>query len=137
MGVAAARTVPFLGVSFALYDALKPATRSRRGETLPGAIASRTLRGAVATLVAQTLVFPLDTVKRRLQFDRRPPAPTAHLPQYRGAVHCAQQMLRHEGWRSFYRGLPANALRTMPGAALQFVVYEYVKSVMTNEEFVG
>lgn len=137
MGVAAARTVPFFGVSFALYDALKPATRAHRGETWPGAIASRTLRGAVATLAAQALVFPLDTIKRRLQFDRAPASPSTHLPQYRGAAHCAQQMLRHEGWRSFYRGLPANALRTVPGAALQFVVYEYVKSVMTNEEFVG
>lgn len=81
--------------------------------------------GSGAAVVAQTLVYPLDTIRRRLQLSRA----KGFTADYSGlkALDCARQMLRTEGFSSFYRGCFVNCLRTTPGMALQFVAYDLIK----------
>ncbi|CAM9418940.1 unnamed protein product [Choristocarpus tenellus] len=53
--------------------------------------------GTVGGVLGMTFVYPLDTVKCRLQ--------TAPPSQYGGMSHALAQMIRHEGSLSIYRGL--------------------------------
>jgi hypothetical protein len=119
--------------------------------------------GAGAGVVAQTLAYPLDTVRRRMQVARARGAcwgsgagsAAAAAPEaaarvaaaigggggggagagaaaaaagpYRSAFDCALRMARHEGPRSLVRGVGINAIKTAPGAAVQFLAYDAIK----------
>jgi hypothetical protein len=37
------------------------------------------------------------------------------------------KIVQREGWRAFYKGLNANLIRCIPGAAIQFEAYELAK----------
>ena len=50
------------------------------------------------------------------------------LPLCRGYVDCVRRMLRDEGWASLYRGVGVNSLKIIPGAAIQFLAYDLIKS---------
>ena len=47
---------------------------------------------------------------------------------FSGCFDCIQQLWRQGGIRVFYRGLAVNALKTTPGAAIQFCMYDELKS---------
>ena len=51
----------------------------------------------------QAIIYPLELIKTRLAVS---PAGS-----YTGIAHCAAQVLRHEGWRSFYRGMLPSMVR--------------------------
>lgn len=81
--------------------------------------------GSAAAVAAQTLLYPVDTVRRRLQLSRA----KGFTANYQGVkvLDCVRQMMRTEGISSFYRGCLVNCLRTTPGMALQFVAYDLIK----------
>ena len=56
--------------------------------------ASTAVAGACATVVADAIFTPLDTVKQRLQIANSP---------YSGMLNCASRTLRDEGWQAFFR----------------------------------
>ncbi|XP_072328412.1 mitochondrial S-adenosylmethionine carrier protein isoform X1 [Scyliorhinus torazame] len=66
--------------------------------------------GGVAGLCADLTLFPLDTIKTRLQ--------------------SPQGFYNAGGFRGIYAGVPSAALGSFPNAALFFVTYEYTKSVL-------
>lgn len=47
---------------------------------------------------------------------------------YAGYWDCVRRMAVHEGFGAFYRGLAVNCVKTAPGAAIQFVTYDLIKS---------
>ena len=56
-----------------------------------------TSRANGASSTRQAIIYPLELIRTRLAVS---PSGT-----YRGIAHCARMVLRHEGWRAFYRGL--------------------------------
>jgi solute carrier family 25 iron transporter 28/37 len=56
--------------------------------------AATAVAGACATVVADAILTPLDTVKQRLQIANSP---------YSSMLNCASRTLRDEGWQAFYR----------------------------------
>ncbi len=46
---------------------------------------------------SQAIIYPLELIRTRLAVS---PDGT-----YRGISHCVSEVLRHEGWRAFYRGM--------------------------------
>ena len=81
------------------------------------------LNGALSGLVAQTVTYPGDTVRRRMQNNGAGGAPKT----YRHSFHCAAEILKHEGVRGFFKGSWTNTVRAVPGAAVQFAAYEAFK----------
>jgi hypothetical protein len=47
---------------------------------------------------------------------------------YRGYFDCLRQVLLREGPRALYRGCLINCAKTVPGAGLQFVAYDLIKT---------
>ena len=109
---------PFIALNFASFDTLKqrfPAADS------PLAL-SPTLHilalGAAAGLFAQSVCYPLDTIRRRQQIKGK---------HYNGTLDAIVKIGRGEGVRGFYRGMVPNAVKVVPSNAIRFVVYEAIK----------
>ena len=47
---------------------------------------------------------------------------------YSGYWHCIRSMLRQEGPGAFYRGLAVNCLKVLPGATIQFLAYDALRT---------
>ena len=56
-------------------------------------------------VIGTTCIFPIDTIKTRLQASRG---------TYRGPLHCLTSILSKEGVPGFYRGLNANLIGVIP-----------------------
>lgn len=68
---------------------------------------------AIAGFFASFFSLPFDFIKTRLQKQTR--APDGTLP-YKGVLHCAQKVVREEGWLRFYRGFTTYYVRIAPHA---------------------
>lgn len=77
------------------------------------------LAGGIAGTASWASIYPIDVVKSRLQTQ------DLRHPQYRGMVHCAREIVRHEGARVLVRGLSATLLRAFPLNAVTISVYEW------------
>lgn len=83
--------------------------------------------GAAAGMAEHCVMFPLDSVKTRLQ--SLCPCPEWKCPT---PIHGIASIARREGfWRTF-RGVNAVAIGSVPAHALYFTVYEQIKSFLTG-----
>lgn len=80
------------------------------------------LAGAAAGISEHLFMFPVDTVKTRLQVIGVP-----GMPIYRGVLHAFNSIVRREGIAHLYKGLPAILLGAVPSHAAYFATYEFVK----------
>lgn len=74
------------------------------------------LAGGLSGLGAVSITYPSDLIRRRLQlqgFDKA-------VPQYAGIRDCISKIIRDEGVRGLYRGLPATYIKLFPTTAIQF-----------------
>lgn len=112
-----------MAINFAVYERLKLKARdlSNAGDV---SVQARLVCGGVAGAVAQTITYPLDVLRRRLQ--------SSGLLgfQYTGMGDAFWRMWREEGFASFYRGMLPNYLKMIPAISVSFVVYESVQSLL-------
>lgn len=83
--------------------------------------------GATAGLIAQTSMYPGDTLKKHLQLNG------IHNTKnnYKGIVDCLVKLYKKNGISVFYTGLKTNIIKSLPGATIQFTVYEYMKKLLS------
>jgi hypothetical protein len=84
------------------------------------------LGGSLSGIVAQTISFPTDTIRHRMQANGI--GGTERM--YTNSFDCAYKMLTREGPMSFYKGWLVNAYRALPGAAIQFCAYDSFKKAL-------
>ena len=106
---------PFIALNFATSDFLK--------EKIPNAddknnVSTNLLLGGFSGLFSQTVCFPLDTVRRRMQNKEMP---------YKNGLDAGSKILKYEGILSFYKGLLPNILRMVPNTAIRFAIFDYLK----------
>ena len=119
-------TVPYIACQMTFYDVFKRVyPQNPDGST--SAIWSLAA-GSSAGLCAQTLCYPGDTMRRQLQTN----GIGGEAKLYSGAIDCFKQILRREGVRGFYRGLPINIVKCIPEAGLQFASYDFFKSQLCS-----
>lgn len=104
---------PAHAVYFATYETVKKhlINEEDKGEfnTLKTAIA-----GSSATIVADALMNPFDTLKQRMQLGSNK----------LNMVGLAKHVYKTEGFKSFYYSYPTTLSMNVPFAALNFVIYE-------------
>ena len=116
---------------YELFKRLTPATQDT--DSSKEAAAWRLVAGGAAGMAAQTMVFPGDTLRRRMQLNGQGGAKKV----YNGLMDCFKQILVKEGVSGFYQGCATNLVRAVPGVAIQFAVYDQFKAMMVLDTPVG
>ncbi|CAL8463897.1 g3432 [Coccomyxa elongata] len=126
--------IPYVGLNFAVYETLKDSVLKlyelndeRELSTL-----SRLACGGVAGTTGQTVAYPLDVVRRRMQMSgwqgaQELHAEGGHAVAYRGMVDCFVRTVREEGVKALFKGLLPNYIKVVPSIAIAFVTYEKLK----------
>ncbi|MCO5589441.1 hypothetical protein L7F22_043408 [Adiantum nelumboides] len=138
--------IPYVGLNFAVYESLKDWLVKRNIATKPEENAELSVLtklgcGAAAGTVGQTVAYPLDVVRRRMQMvgwkdassvitaDGQLKAPV----QYNGMIDAFRKTVRNEGFGALYKGLIPNSVKVVPSIALAFVTYEVMKDLLGVE----
>ena len=124
------QVVPYMGLFFAFYEGLKPTLAP-----LPLPFnSSDAVAGITASVLSKSAVFPLDTVRKRLQVQ----GPTrsryvggSKFPVYeRGILNTMSMIVSKEGTRGLYRGLGVSLIKAAPASAVTMWTYERTLSAL-------
>ncbi|KAM0045964.1 putative mitochondrial carrier domain superfamily [Helianthus debilis subsp. tardiflorus] len=95
--------------------------------------------GAAAGTVGQTVAYPLDVIRRRMQmvgWKHAASVVTAYSKsalEYTGMVDAFRKTVRYEGFGALYKGLVLNSVKVVPSIAIVFVSYKVVKDLLGVE----
>ncbi|CAN1744432.1 Mitochondrial adenine nucleotide transporter ADNT1 [Linum perenne] len=133
------------GSNFAVYESLKDwllkSNTFNLVENNELSVTTRLACGVAAGTVGQTVAYPLDVIRRRMQMvgwkdaasvvtgDGRGKTPL----EYTGMVDAFRKTVRYEGFGALYKGLNPNSVKVVPSIAIAFVTYEMVKDVLGVE----
>lgn len=130
--------VPYVGLNFAVYETLKDSLiqfKGLRDERQLGVV-ERLACGAAAGTTGQTVAYPLDVVRRRMQMSGWDGANAlhgdgrGHAVRYSGMTDCFRRTVAEEGVRALFKGLWPNYIKVVPSIAIAFVSYEQLKEAM-------
>lgn len=112
-----------MGLNFAVYESLKDWLVKTRPfglvEDTDLGVTTRLACGAVAGTIGQTVAYPLDVIRRRMQMvgwkeassvitgDGKGKAPL----EYNGMIDAFRKTVRHEGFGALYKGLVPNSVK--------------------------
>ncbi|ROW18234.1 hypothetical protein VPNG_00203 [Cytospora leucostoma] len=137
LGPALGQIVPFMGVFFTVYEALR-LSLGKLDLPFGGGDA---VAGTAASVIGKTGVFPLDTVRKRIQVQGPTRTRYVHknIPEYNGmgALGTMRAILRAEGLRGLYRGLTVSLFKAAPAGAITVWVYERVLRTLIGFDATG
>ncbi|AWU75616.1 uncharacterized protein C5L36_0B08610 [Pichia kudriavzevii] len=92
------------------------------------------LAGGMAGISAKTLIAPLDRVK--ILFQTNNPHYKQYVGSFRGMFRAISSIYATDGSRGLYQGHSATLLRIFPYAAIKFVSYEQIRTILIpSDEF--
>ncbi|KAG0244714.1 mitochondrial carrier domain-containing protein [Mortierella sp. GBAus27b] len=94
--------------------------------------------GSMASLAGVLVSSPSDMVKTRIQTEQRlqpmnGSGPKAPMPSLKW-MDVFMEIWRKEGFRKFFSGTKARAILAVPGGALNFIIFDFVRSISTKTE---
>ncbi|KAG0177423.1 hypothetical protein DFQ29_004837 [Apophysomyces sp. BC1021] len=115
---------PYVALNFQCYEGLKaymiPPNSDQPSTT------RKLICGALAGSIAQTITYPLDVLRRRMQVTGM----ASMEYKYTGTWDAIRTMIQKEGVKSMYKGLIPNYLKVAPAIGVSFVTYEWCKDAM-------
>ncbi|EIN11872.1 mitochondrial carrier [Punctularia strigosozonata HHB-11173 SS5] len=118
---------PYVGINFAAYEALRGVITPPGKSSIP----RKLLCGALAGTISQSLTYPVDVLRRKMQMSGMAAA-GALGEKYDSAFDAVRSILRREGVKGLYRGLWPNLLKVAPSIATSFFTYELVKDYLLS-----
>lgn len=113
--------IPYVGLNFAVYESLKDWLVKTRPLGLAQdselSVTTKLGCGAVAGTIGQTVAYPLDVIRRRMQMGGWKNAASvvtgeSKAPlEYSGMVDAFRKTVRHEGVGALYKGLVPNSVK--------------------------
>lgn len=130
IGPGLGQIVPFMGLFFVSYESLRT---SLEGFNMPWGSGDATA-GMMASILAKTAVFPLDLVRKRIQVQgpSRNRYVYENIPEYSTARGAIRSILRTEGFRGLYKGLPISLIKAAPASAVTLWTYEQTMRFMLS-----
>ncbi|XP_027362570.1 mitochondrial adenine nucleotide transporter ADNT1-like [Abrus precatorius] len=135
--------IPYVGLNFSVYESLKDwFIRSKPFGIAQDSelnVTTRLACGAVAGTVGQTVAYPLDVIRRRMQMGGWKDAASVvagevnSKVEYTGMVDAFRKTVQREGFGALYKGLVPNSVKVVPSIAIAFVTYEKVKDMLGAE----
>lgn len=110
----------YIGFQMTFYDLFSRNVPDREN------ILWKLVAGAAAGVCAQSITYPADTVRRRMQGN----GVNGCKREYVNALDCAKKTVFREGPLSLYRGMHVAFMRVIPGAAIQFAAFDYTKKIL-------
>ncbi|KAF5224280.1 hypothetical protein ECC02_002536 [Trypanosoma cruzi] len=86
--------------------------------------------GMFASMIAQTVSYPLNVVRTRLQTQ----GINGRELKYTGMMDCFIKMIRGKGLASLFSGITANYLKALPASSCMFVVFELVQKLLVGDD---
>ncbi|KAH7295746.1 hypothetical protein KP509_27G063900 [Ceratopteris richardii] len=128
-GVTIIHRLPYSAISFYSYEKYKRcllglAGMNRSRESLSVGMGTNLLAGGGAGLTAASATYPLDLIRTRLAAQRNE-------RYYKGINHAIQTIFKDEGLRGLYKGMGTTLLGVGPNIAINFCVYDTLKSFAT------
>ncbi|KAJ5549207.1 mitochondrial carrier [Penicillium frequentans] len=109
------------------YTALDPSKQTQSGKKrLQLTAVAELTSGALAGLVAQTVSYPLEIIRRRMQVNRR----DMQSGRRASIIQTARTIYLERGMRGFYLGLTIGYIKIMPMVATSFFVYDRMKAYL-------
>jgi solute carrier family 25 thiamine pyrophosphate transporter 19 len=133
-----AQIIPYMGLFFTLYETLKPIVHATPIPLEWMGSADGT-SGILASVIAKTIVYPLDTVRKRLQVQGPSRGMYVHrnIPEYKGVTGTLKMILQREGLRGIYRGLTVALVKAAPTSAVTVWTFERAMGVLKRMEADG
>jgi solute carrier family 25 thiamine pyrophosphate transporter 19 len=142
LGASVFQIAPYMGLSFSIYSTLNEVAVTYRNDNeqadanawMPLAtVISYVGSGAVAGLVSKLAIYPLDTVKKRMQMRHVPRCETyGIIPKYSSSWACFVDVLRREGLHGLYKGTVPSLLKSCVGTSATFATYELTLEVLRH-----
>eukprot|EP00250_Pteridium_aquilinum_P031780 c44251_g1_i1 orf=513-1532(+) len=114
--------LPYAGLKFYIYEKLKASLPSE----LQSSIFSKLVCGAVAGVTGQTIIYPLDVVRRQMQVQ----LPNSTHQGYSSTLDGLVTILRTQGVRQLYSGMSINHIKLVPSVAIGFASYDVLKGLL-------
>ncbi len=124
---AVVQIVPYMGLNFAIYDFLITQGDDHRSSKSVGLSG---YAGSISGAVSKIIVYPMDTIKKRIQIQSVFSAPTSTGVIYDGMWDCLTTTIRTEGVFGLYRGLLPSVLKTTLGSGLSFTFFRSTKNLL-------
>jgi solute carrier family 25 thiamine pyrophosphate transporter 19 len=118
-GPAVVQIIPYMGLNFMGYEILVSSDITSVGVS-GGA-------GAISGGMSKIIVYPLDTVKKRMQVQ----AVSGH-HQYRNMMDCLMTIVRTEGVNALYNGLVPSVAKNTIGTGLSFAFFTLAKNSLAK-----
>ncbi|KAI1815764.1 mitochondrial carrier [Poronia punctata] len=124
-GLNVVKIMPETAIRFGAYEAAKKALARLEGHGEPHNINpySKFVAGGVAGMAAQFCVYPLDTLKFRLQSEYVHGGPRGNVL----LLETARKMLAEGGGRAAYRGVTMGLIGMFPYSAIDMGTFEFLK----------
>ncbi|KAF7561277.1 hypothetical protein G7046_g2893 [Stylonectria norvegica] len=132
LGPGLGQIIPFMGIFFATYESLRV---SFDGLHMPWGSGDATA-GMLASILSKTAVFPLDLVRKRIQVQgpTRSKYVYQNIPVYTTAFKAIKMIMRNEGVRGLYNGLPITLIKAAPASAVTLWTYEQSLLLMIDSD---
>jgi len=116
---------PFIAINFAIFDTIKT-------NFMPEELNSEFIRafyilgfGATSAILAQSICYPLDTVRRRMQVKGS---------TYTSMANAYKTIIRSEGVIGLYGGILPNTIKIVPNNGLRWLFYTYFCRMLDVEK---
>jgi len=128
---------PYMGLNFAIYETCKSFVNqlqslTKEDRSITSQVLSSGFCGAISGGMSKFIVFPLDTVKRRMQVQvlRNTLVGVGTMPTYTHMGQCLVDTVRNEGIAGLYKGITPTIIKSVAATAITFAAYEGAKEFL-------
>lgn len=122
---------PYVALQMSIYEiSQRTLLRDKKSDDL-FYIPFKLISGATASIVAQTITFPGDVIRRRLQSDGM--GGTQRI--YKGIIDAMRKIYKNEGIYAFFDGAKVNIVRCIPEGAIMFFTFDMIKWLLSIDQF--
>jgi solute carrier family 25 protein 42 len=113
--------LPYAGISFSSFETLKREVKSfKHGNDIT--TVERLGCGALAGFLAQSLTYPLDIVRRRMQIENL----CWSEPKYQTVLESFRVIIREEGHRGLTKAISMNAVKGPIAVGVSFTTHDFI-----------
>jgi len=127
--------IPYAGLNFYCFERVKSFLLNSKtlaevnGDQLVLTVPGKLVAGGVAGSVAQTIAYPMDVCRRRMQLSYMSEETKAKYSK--GVVSTLYTTYKEHGIvRGLFRGMTANYIRAAPMISMNFATYELMKQLL-------